>query len=61
MLKDAKSKVNIPVIVKLPPMVDDIANLCKALEEAGADAITACDSVGPAFRIDNIETGGDLF
>nr|WP_312213266.1 4Fe-4S binding protein [Clostridioides sp.] len=59
MLKDAKSKVNIPVIVKLPPMVDDIANLCKALEEAGADAITACDSVGPAFRID-IETGRPL-
>ncbi|EQG76436.1 dihydroorotate dehydrogenase family protein [Clostridioides difficile DA00165] len=29
------------------------------LEEAGADAITACDSVGPAFRID-IETGQPL-
>lgn len=59
MLKDAKSKVKIPVIVKLPPMVDDITNLCKSLEEAGADAITACDSVGPAFRID-IETGRPL-
>lgn len=59
MLKDAKSKVSIPVIVKLPPMTEDIANLCKSLEDAGADAITACDSVGPAFRID-IETGRPL-
>lgn len=59
MLKDAKSKVNIPVIAKLPAMIDDIGGLCKKLEEVGADAITACDSVGPAFRID-IETGKPL-
>lgn len=59
MLKDAKSKVNVPVIVKLPPMIDNIGDFCKELEEAGADAITACDSVGPAFRID-IETGKPL-
>lgn len=59
MLKDAKERVNIPIIVKLPPMIDEIGAFAKKLEEAGADAITACDSVGPALRID-IETGQPL-
>ena len=57
--KVAAERVNIPVIVKLPPMIDEIGDFAKKLEEAGADAITACDSVGPAFRID-IETGQPL-
>ena len=59
MVKDTKKRVSIPVIAKLPPMIDNIGDFCKKLEEAGADAITACDSVGPAFRID-IETGKPL-
>lgn len=59
MVKDTKKRVNIPVIAKLPPMIDNIGEFCKQLEEAGVDAITACDSVGPAFRID-IETGKPL-
>lgn len=59
MVKDTKKRVNIPVIAKLPPMIENIGDFCKELEEAGVDAITACDSVGPAFRID-IETGKPL-
>lgn len=59
MVKDTKKRVSIPVIAKLPPMIDNIGDFCKELEEAGVDAITACDSVGPAFRID-IETGRPL-
>ena len=52
MIKDTKERVKIPVIAKLPSMVDNIGDFCKGIEAAGADAITACDSVGPAFRID---------
>lgn len=59
MVKDAKTRTDLPIIVKLPPMIDNIGDFCKELEDAGADAITACDSVGPAFRID-IETGMPL-
>lgn len=59
MVKDTKKRVNIPVIAKLPPMIQNIGDFCKKLEEAGVDAITACDSVGPVFRID-IETGKPL-
>lgn len=59
MVKDAKERVSIPVIAKLPSMVPNIGDFAKKLEEAGADAITACDSVGPALRID-IDTGKPL-
>lgn len=59
MIEDTKKRVNIPVIAKLPPTIENIGDFCKQLVQAGADAITACDSVGPAFRID-IETGKPL-
>ena len=59
MIRDTKKRVSIPVIAKLPPMIENIGDFCRDLVEAGADAITACDSVGPAFRID-IETGRPL-
>jgi dihydroorotate dehydrogenase (NAD+) catalytic subunit len=40
-----KSKVNIPVIVKLTPNVTDIISIAKSVEEAGADALTAINTV----------------
>lgn len=40
-----KSKVSIPVIVKLTPNVTDIVSIAKALERAGADALTAINTV----------------
>lgn len=59
MLKDTKKRVKVPVIVKLPQLIDNIGKFAKDLEDAGADAITACDSLGPAMRID-IKTGQPL-
>jgi dihydroorotate dehydrogenase (NAD+) catalytic subunit len=54
-VKAVKKQVNKPVIVKLTPNVADIAEIAKAAEEAGADAITAINTV-KAMVID-IETG----
>lgn len=56
MLKDTKERVTIPVIVKLSPNMPNLMEFAKKCEEAGADAFTACDSMGPVLKID-IETG----
>lgn len=44
------------VWVKLTPNVSQIAPIAKKVEEAGASAITAINTIGPAVRID-INTG----
>ncbi len=41
----------IPVTVKLSPNVPNIAEVAKACEDNGADAITAINTVGPGIRI----------
>jgi len=51
-----KDNTEIPVIVKLSPNVEDIAKVAREVEAAGADAITAINSVGPGLVLD-IETG----
>ncbi len=56
MLEDTKRRVDIPVIVKLSPNSADLMGHARRCVDAGADALTACDSIGPAMRID-IETG----
>lgn len=45
----------IPVIVKLSPNVTNIVEIAKAVEEAGADGLTAFNTFGPGMAI-NIET-----
>ncbi|MBU1089852.1 dihydroorotate dehydrogenase [Patescibacteria group bacterium] len=45
----------IPLAVKLSPNVENIAEIARAAETAGADAITAVNTVGPGMVID-IET-----
>ncbi len=50
-----KQNTDIPLIVKLSPNVDDIVAVAQAVVEAGADAISAINSVGPGMIID-IET-----
>ncbi len=45
---------NIPITIKLSPNVENIASIAKACEDAGADAITAINTVGPGMRI-NLE------
>jgi len=44
-VKGVKKQVNRPVFVKLTPNVADIAEIAKAAEEAGADAITAINTL----------------
>ena len=51
-----KRNTDIPVLVKLSPNVTDIAAVAEAVVEAGADGITAINSLGPGLILD-IETG----
>ena len=53
-VRKVKNSVHIPIIVKLTPNVNDIAEIAKAAENAGADAITAINTLGPGMAI-NIE------
>jgi len=50
--KAVKEAVSVPVIAKLSPFVGDIVENARAVEKAGADAITAINTVYPAMRID---------
>ena len=47
-----KDAVKIPVLVKLSPNVDKIGTLAKTAEDAGADGITAVNTLGPGMIID---------
>ena len=51
-----KEFVNVPVFVKLTPNVTDIVEVAVSAEDAGADAITLINSLGPGMKID-ITTG----
>ena len=53
-VKKVKGRVDAPAIAKLSPNVNDIAEIAKAAEKAGADAITAINTLGPGMAI-NIE------
>jgi dihydroorotate dehydrogenase (NAD+) catalytic subunit len=50
-----KENTDIPVLVKLSPNVENIVEVAEAVIEAGANAITAINSLGPGMLID-IET-----
>jgi dihydroorotate dehydrogenase (NAD+) catalytic subunit len=47
-----KRYTDIPVLVKLSPNVTDIVEIAQAVVEAGADGITAINSVGPGLILD---------
>ena len=57
--KIVKSNTNIPIVVKLSPNVTDIVEIALAVEEAGADAISAINTVGPGMVI-NVEIAKPL-
>jgi len=57
-VKEVKKKVDKPVIVKLTPNVANIGEIAEAAEKAGADAITAINTV-KAMAVE-IETGRPL-
>ncbi len=48
--KLVKSKTRVPVIVKLSPNVENIVSIARAVEDAGADGITAINTAGPGMR-----------
>jgi dihydroorotate dehydrogenase (NAD+) catalytic subunit len=54
--KIVKKNSKCPVIVKLSPNVSNIKLIAKAVEKAGADAISAINTVGPGMVI-NVENG----
>jgi dihydroorotate dehydrogenase (NAD+) catalytic subunit len=47
-----RKKTQLPLFVKLSPNVEGIAKSAKAAEDAGADGITAINSLGPGMIID---------
>lgn len=59
LLRAVKSTVKIPVIVKVNGNWRNTDEIAAACEAAGADGITAIDSIGPTFRV-NIATGRPL-
>lgn len=53
--KNVKKNSSLPIIVKLSPNVPNITVIAKAVEKAGASAISAINTVGPGMVI-NIDT-----
>lgn len=51
-VREIKKNTKISVITKLSPNVADIKEIAKAVEKAGADAISAINTVGPGMVID---------
>ena len=51
-----KQNTDIPVLVKLSPNVTDVVRIAREVVQAGADGITAINSLGPGIILD-IETG----
>ena len=47
----AKDSANKPVIAKLTPNVTDIVEIAVAAQDAGADALTLINSLGPGMKI----------
>ncbi len=58
-VQSVKKSVEIPVFVKLTPNVTDIVEIARYAEDAGADALTLINSMGPGMKID-IETGNPI-
>lgn len=52
MVAEAKRAVSIPVLIKVSANWPDLKQTVQACLQAGADGITAIDSIGPALRID---------
>jgi len=55
-VREIKRRVSVPIIMKLSPNVTDIAEIARACEAEGADALACCNTVGPGMFID-LETG----
>ena len=58
-VREVRSVIKVPLIVKLSPAHPDIAYVAKIAVDAGADCIAAINTVTPALVID-VETGKPL-
>lgn len=58
--REVKAKSDVPVFVKLSPNVSDIRQIARAVEAAGADGISAINTVGPGMAID-VASGRPVF
>lgn len=47
----AKNESNVPIIAKLTPNVTDITEIAKTCEDAGADALSLINTLGPGMKI----------
>ena len=56
MVRAAKKETSLPVLIKVSANWSDLRAIVRACAAAGADGVTAIDSLGPALRID-IENG----
>jgi dihydroorotate dehydrogenase (NAD+) catalytic subunit len=54
-IRAAKAALEVPVLIKLSPHRDDMADAARAAADAGADGIVAINSFGPVLSLD-IET-----
>jgi dihydroorotate dehydrogenase (fumarate) len=59
MVAVAKEKTSLPVLIKVTANWPDLLDVVDACLQAGADGVTAIDSIGPTLRID-VETGQPL-
>ena len=59
LLAALKKEIKLPIITKVNGNWKDTETIARACDEAGADAITAIDSIGPTYRVD-ITTGRPL-
>ncbi|RLG69101.1 MAG: dihydroorotate dehydrogenase [Methanobacteriota archaeon] len=50
--REVKKAVKVPVIPKLTPNVSDICEIGRSVEKAGADAVSAINTLGPGMVID---------
>jgi dihydroorotate dehydrogenase (NAD+) catalytic subunit len=55
----AAAPASIPIAVKLSPNTPDLVPIARAVVEAGADALTAINTVGPGMVID-LDSGGPI-
>jgi dihydroorotate dehydrogenase subfamily 1 len=59
MVAAAKQAASVPVLVKVSANWPDLVEVVDGCLQAGADGVTAVDSIGPALRVD-VETGRPL-
>jgi dihydroorotate dehydrogenase subfamily 1 len=59
MVAVAKEKTRLPVLIKVTANWPNVLDVVEACLQAGADGVTAIDSIGPTLRID-VESGEPL-